>query len=67
MNKKTVFSNFETPKKKFDHNKNNMHGHFMNEFGEDIISEVVQNEIHVKSKNKKLQKDNTTENNSSNN
>ena len=64
MNKKTVFSNFETPKKKFDHNKTNIHGHFMNEFGEDIIAEVVQNEIHVKPKHKKITKD---ENNSSNN
>jgi hypothetical protein len=67
MNKKTVFSNFETPKKKFDHNKTNIHGHFMNEFGEDIISEVVQNEIHVKAKNKKVQNEDKKENNSSKN
>ena len=39
----------------------------MNEFGEDIISEVVQNEIRVKPKNKSLKKDNKNENNSSNN
>ena len=37
----------------------------MNEFGEDIISEVVQNEIKVKPKHKKLD-NNNQENNSSN-
>jgi len=67
MNNKKVFSNFENNKKKYDHKKTKIQGPFMNEFGEDIISEVVQNEIHVKSKNKSLKKDNKIENNSSNN
>ena len=67
MNNKKVFSNYENNKKKYDHKKTKIQGPFMNEFGEDIISEVVQNEIHVKSKNKSLKKDNKIENNSSNN
>lgn len=66
MNNK-VFSNFENNKKKYDHKKTKIQGPFMNEFGEDIISEVVQNEIRVKPKNKSLKKDNKNENNSSNN
>ena len=44
-----------------------MNGPFMNEFGEDIITEVVQNEIKVKPKNKKVQKNQNNENNSSKN
>ena len=67
MNNKKVFSNYENNKKKYDHKKTKIQGPFMNEFGEDIISEVVQNEIHVKSKNKSLKKDNKIENNSSKN
>ena len=67
MNKNKAFSNFNEEKRKYDYKKHHNSGPFMNEFGEDIISEVVQNEIHVKSKNNKLQKDNKTENNSSNN
>ncbi len=66
MNNK-VFSNFENNKKKYDHKRTKVQGPFMNEFGEDIISEVVQNEIRVKPKNKSLKKDNKNENNSSNN
>ena len=67
MNNNKVFSNFEENKRKYDHKRTKVQGPFMNEFGEDIISEVVQNEIHVKSKNKKMKKDNESENNSSNN
>ena len=66
MNNK-VFSNFENNKKKYDHKRTKVQGTFMNEFGEYIISEVVQNEIRVKPKNKSLKKDNKNENNSSNN
>lgn len=63
-NSKTVFSNFENDKKNYTcHYKKNQ-GPFMNEFGEDIISEVVQNEIRVKPKHKKIKQN---ENNSSNN
>lgn len=60
MNNK-VFSNFENNKKKYDHKKTKIQGPFMNEFGEDIISEVVQNEIRVKPKNKSLKKENKNE------
>ena len=64
MNKnKTVFSNFETEKKNYVNTEKKHYGPFMNEFGEDVISEVVQNEIRVKSKNKKID---NKENNSSN-
>ena len=65
MNKnKTVFSNFEAEKKNYVKNGKKHYGPFMNEFGEDIISEVVQNEIRVKAKHKKL---NNEQNNSSKN
>jgi hypothetical protein len=51
---KTVFSNFENDKKNKTIHTNKCHGPFMNEFGDDIISEVVENEIRVKPKNKKI-------------
>lgn len=64
MNKnKTVFSNFKDDRKSYLKNGNKVNGPFMNEFGEDIITEVVQNEIKVKSKNNKINKD-KKENNS---
>ncbi len=62
MNKKPIFSNFDTTKR-YDKVKKQARGPFMEEFGEDIISEVVQNEIRVKEKKKKINNDN---NNSSN-
>lgn len=62
---KTVFSNFEKDKKNYLRTDKKLHGPFMNEFGEDIISEVVQNEIKVKPKHKKID-NNNQENNSSN-
>ena len=61
MNNKKVFSNYENNKKKYDHKKTKIQGPFMNEFGEDIISEVVLNEIRVKPKNKSLKKENKNE------
>ena len=65
MNKnKTVFSNFEPDKKNYVKIEKKHYGPFMNEFGEDIISEVVQNEIRVKPKTKKV---NTENNNNSSN
>ncbi len=68
MNKnKTVFSNFENERKSYVKRGNKLNGPFMNEFGEDIITEVVQNEIKVKPKNKKIQKNQNNENNSSKN
>ena len=56
MNKKnkTVFSNFEDETKNKTIHTNKYQGPFMNEFGNDIISEVVENEIRVKPKNKKI-------------
>lgn len=64
MNKnKTVFSNFKDERKSYLKKGNKVNGPFMNEFGEDIITEVVQNEIKVKSKNNKINKD-KKENNS---
>ena len=66
MNKnKTVFSNFESDKRNYVKTEKKHYGPFMNEFGEDIISEVVQNEIRVKPKTKKINTEN--KNNSSNN
>lgn len=62
MNKKPIFSNFETSKR-YDKIKRQPRGPFMEEYGEDIISEVVQNEIRVKEKKKKINKE---DNNSSN-
>ena len=65
MNKnKTIFSNFETEKKNYVKTGKKHYGPFMDEFGEDIISEVVQNEIRVKPKKKEF---NNEEKNSSNN
>lgn len=57
-NNRTVFSNFEKEKKNKTCHTNKYQGPFMNEFGEDIISEVVQNEIKVKPKNKKIDNEN---------
>ena len=66
MNKnKTAFSNFESEKKNYVKTGNKKLGPFMEEYGEDVISEVVQNEIRVKPKTKKVNIKN--ENNSSNN
>lgn len=66
MNKnKTVFSNFEEERKNYI-KKNKNYGPFMNEFGEDIISEVVQNEIRVKPKKEKYKKENEQNNSSEN-
>lgn len=53
---KTVFSNFEESKRITKRNSAHMPGPFMTEFGEDIISEVVENEIKVKPKKKKITK-----------
>ena len=65
MNKnKTIFSNFEPDKTNYVKTGKKHYGPFMDEFGEDIISEVVQNEISVKNKNKKIE---SKENNSSKN
>ncbi len=57
MSKKsnTVFSNFNDNKKYTNHSTHNK-GPFMNEFAEDIIVEVVENEIKVKPKKKKIKK-----------
>lgn len=67
MNKnKTVFSNFENDRKNYI-KKNKHYGPFMNEFGEDIISEVVQNEIKVKPKQETIKKNKKEQNNSSEN
>lgn len=60
---KSVFNNFNENRKVYLKEKRKC-GPFMNEFGEDIISEVVQNEIHVKPKKKKINND--RKNNSSN-
>lgn len=57
MNKnKTVFSNFKDERKSYVKKGNKINGPFMNEFGDDIITEVVQNEIKVKPKKKTIKK-----------
>lgn len=57
MNKnKTVFSNFKDERKSYVKKGNKINGPFMNEFGDDIITEVVQNEIKVKPKKKSIKK-----------
>lgn len=57
MNKnKTVFSNFKDERKSYVKKGNKINGTFMNEFGDDIITEVVQNEIKVKPKKKSIKK-----------
>ena len=53
---KTVFSNFCDGKRLSTKHSSHIQGPFMNEFGEDIISEVVENEIKVKPKKKRLTK-----------
>lgn len=53
---KTVFSNFKDERKSYVKKGNKINGPFMNEFGDDIITEVVQNEIKVKPKKKTIKK-----------
>lgn len=53
---KTAFSNFDNNKRLQTKHSCHMPGPFMTEFGEDIISEVVENEIKVKPKKKKITK-----------
>lgn len=57
-NSKKAFCNYENDKKAYTNHSKKHNGPFTTEFGEDIISEVVQNEIRVKPKHKSLKKEN---------
>ncbi len=66
-NNKSVFNNFSKHTKSYVKQGTRVNGPFMNEFGEDIISEVVQNEIKVKPKKNKNNYNSKEQNNSSTN